>query len=159
MLRPLLPKHGVVVPVEIQRLVRACGVVDAHVPVILAVVRTPRDVLVRLGADGDAAPGGGVGAVAGEGDGGEGAAPVEEACATAAVAVGAGERGGVGVDVGDGEVAGGGGFGEGEEGADVAGEGMGLVEDAHFVCVVGLFGIVVGRMSVGFVGEVQILVV
>lgn len=54
--------------------------------------------------------------------------------------------------MGDGEVASGGGFGESDEGAHIAGEGMGLVEDAHFVCV---WGVCLGRMYVRFVGEVQ----
>lgn len=152
MLRPLFPQYKVVIAIQIQRLICACGVVDADIPVILAEVRTPRDVLVRLGTDGDAAPGGGVGTVTGEGDCGEGAAPVEEAGVAAAVAVGAGERGRVGVNVGDGEVASGGGFGEGEEGAHIAGEGVGLVEDAHFFCV---WGVCLGRMYVRFVREVQ----
>lgn len=116
---------------------------------ILAEVRTSRDVLVRLDPHGDAAPGGGVGAVAGEGDGGESAASVEETGVAAAVAVGTGERCGVGVDVGDGEISGGRGFGEGQEGADVAGEGVGLVEDAHFAFVVGLFGKEICRVRGG----------
>ena len=47
------------------------------------------------------------------------------------VAVRTGERGGVRVNVGDGELSGAGGPGEGEEGSNVAGERVGLVEDAH----------------------------